>query len=445
MKEPQLAFSLLRGKNIHLAACGSVAVYKTLDLMRSWQDLGAEVSVTLSQAAREFITPLSFTALGAAKVYTGLFPDAPDSPGFPGSSLGGSSGFPGEVMGHLEPGQSADAFIVMPASANTMAKIAHGIADDMLSTQALAFPKPLIIVPAMNPRMWSNQATRANVALLRERGHIIVDPDAGCMACREEGEGRLADPREVHCALLKSLTVPYIEGMEGITGMNCAKGVRDMRGRRVLVTAGPTQEPWDGVRYWTNPSSGLMGACLAIAAYLRGAEVHMAAGPMIPWLPKGIFVHHTRTAAEMFQASMELWPDMDYGIFSAAVADFSPEPFGAEKFKKERIGTGKESELVIRFRPNRDILATAGQQKKPGQKLVGFAAETERLEEAVRAKLKRKNCDLLAGNFINRPGAGFKSANNTMFVADSSGREESWPELPKSEVAWRILNWLADL
>ncbi len=410
MKDPQLAFSLFRGKTIHLAACGSVAVYKTLDLMRSWQDLGAEVSVTLSNAAREFITPLSFTALGAVRVYTGMFPDAPD-----------------EVMGHLEPGQCADAFVVLPASANTMAKIACGIADDMLSTQALAFPKPLVIAPAMNPRMWNNPATKANVANLRERGHIIVNPDSGRMACREEGEGRLADLREVHCAVLKSLAP------------------QDMQGQRVLITAGPTQEPWDGVRYWTNPSSGLMGSCMALAAFLRGAEVHMVGGPGIPWLPKGISVTNTRTANEMFQAAMDLWPGMDSGIFSAAVADFSPEPFGAEKFKKDRVGSNGEPELVIKFKPNRDILATAGQQKRPTQKLIGFAAETQNLEEAVRAKLKRKNCDLLVGNYINQSGSGFKSANNVVFVSDRLGHEESWPELPKPEVAWRVLNWLVNL
>lgn len=410
MNDPQLAFSLLRGKHIHLAACGSVAVYKTLDLMRSWQDLGAEVSVTLSSAAREFITPLSFTALGAAKVYTGLFPDAPD-----------------EVMGHLEPGQCADAFVVLPASANTMAKIAHGIADDMLSSQALAFPKPLIIAPAMNPRMWNNQATQANLAVLRERGHIIVDPDAGRMACREEGYGRLADLRQVHCALLKSLAP------------------QDLQGKRVLVTTGPTQEPWDGVRYWTNPSSGLMGSCMALAAFLRGAEVNIVAGPGVPWLPKGINVINTRTADEMFQASMDLWPDMDNGIFTAAVADFSPLPFGADKFKKDKIGADGDPELVIKFKANRDILATAGQQKKPTQKLIGFAAETQNLEEAVRAKLNRKNCDLLVGNYINQSGAGFKSASNVVFIADKQGHEESWPELPKPEVAWRVLTWLANL
>ncbi|SHN68654.1 bifunctional phosphopantothenoylcysteine decarboxylase/phosphopantothenate--cysteine ligase CoaBC [Desulfovibrio litoralis] len=409
---PQLNFDILKGKQIHLAVCGSVSLYKTLDLMRSWLKQEAEVSVALSSSAQEFIRPLFFSALGANKVYTQMFSQNSE-----------------EFMLHLEPGQRADAFVIAPASANILAKLAHGLADDLISTQALAFERPLVIAPAMNFRMWQNLATQANVKILKERGHIIVPPASGKMACNEVGQGRLAEIEELHCAVLKNLSP------------------QDLAGKTVLLTAGATQEPWDAVRYWTNPSSGLMGACLALAAYLRGAKVHVVSGPQIPWLPNAIQHSKVKTAKEMYELVLDQADAFDIGIFTAAVADFSPLPFGGEKFKKDKAVSTPEnsSALTIEFKANPDILATIGKQKKNGQLLVGFAAESSNLEFAVKSKLERKNCDLLVGNLINQENSGFKSENNSVFMQDRFGKSESLNNLPKTELAWRILNWLVAL
>ena len=388
---------------LHLGVTGSIAAYRAPDLVRQWQDAGLSVSVTLTAAAQRFITPLTFTALGAAPVYTALFDD-PQAP---------------SPFAHLEPGQVAQALVIAPASASTLARLAQGQADEILACQTLAFRGRPVVAPAMNPAMWANPATQANIAVLRSRGFTIVEPGIGRTACGEEGQGRLTDLREIYLAGLRALAP------------------QDMAGQRVLVTLGPTREHWDGLRYWTNPSTGVMGASVAVAAWLRGAEVEAVCGPGTPWLPAGIQRHDVVSADAMFTAAHDLWSACSIGVFTAAVADFAPvraEDAG-KKFKKSEAPEG----FSVHFVPTRDILKTLSTTRRSDQRVVGFAAESVNLEASVRAKLLTKKADLVVGNLI---ADGFGTSDNTVFVADAAGREEHWTHLTKTDVAWRLLSWL---
>ena len=398
-----LSFKGFLGRRLQLGVCGSIAAYKALDLVRMFRDTGTDVGATLTDSARQFVTPLSFEALGASPVFSAMYPVGDD------------------VFGHLTPGEAAHAMLIAPATASTLARLANGLADDMLSCQALAFPKPLVIAPAMNPRMWHNAATQANWETLKVRGHVCIEPGCGRTACMEEGRGRLADLNEI-----------FLYGLRALTP-------QDMAGQTVMITLGPTREKWDGVRFWSNPSSGTMGACFAVAAWLRGATVHAVTGPGTPWLPSMISRYDVTSAKEMFEAAEGLWPTMDIGVFTAAVADFSPIPFGDEKFKK-----GAE-ELVVRFASTTDILKTLGAAKKEGQRIVGFAAETSSMQENALKKLRAKNADMVVGNIVGRADSGFQSPTNEVFVTDRNGRQEEWPVQPKTEVAWRVLDWLLQL
>ncbi|GFM34690.1 bifunctional phosphopantothenoylcysteine decarboxylase/phosphopantothenate--cysteine ligase CoaBC [Desulfovibrio subterraneus] len=398
-----LSFKGFLGRRLQLGVCGSIAAYKALDLVRMFRDTGTDVGATLTDSARQFVTPLSFEALGASPVFSAMYPVGDD------------------VFGHLTPGEAAHAMLIAPATASTLARLANGLADDMLSCQALAFPKPLVIAPAMNPRMWHNAATQANWETLKARGHVCIEPGCGRTACMEEGRGRLADLNEI-----------FLYGLRALTP-------QDMAGQTVMITLGPTREKWDGVRFWSNPSSGTMGACFAVAAWLRGATVHAVTGPGTPWLPSMISRYDVTSAKEMFEAAEGLWPTMDIGVFTAAVADFSPIPFGDEKFKK-----GAE-ELVVRFASTTDILKTLGAAKKEGQRIVGFAAETSSMQENALKKLRAKNADMVVGNIVGRADSGFQSPTNEVFVTDRNGRQEEWPVQPKTEVAWRVLDWLLQL
>ncbi len=399
------AYSFLEGKRLQLGVTGSVAAYKSFEIMRSLQRMGVKVGVTVTYAGQKFVTPEAYIALSAEPVFTKMFARE-EGP-----------------FGHLYPGGEADAFAIVPASATTISRIAQGTAEEILSAQALAWTGPIVIAPAMNPRMWANPATQANTDTLVSRGHIIVPPGTGLVACGDEGQGRLADERDILFAIVSSL---------------CPQ---DFRGRKVMVTLGPTREEWDGVRFWTNHSTGTMGAALAVAAAARGAEVHAVCGPGSPWLPSAIKRYDVVSAREMHAQALSLWPGMNTGIFTAAVADFSPEPYGRDKFKK----AGNEKGFKLAFAPNPDILQEIGSQKTKQQKIIGFAAETGDLQDQVRKKLHRKMADIIVGNLVGKKDSGFGQGLNTVFVADSSGREEGWPALPKPEVAWRILEWLSRL
>lgn len=406
--EKHLLFKRFADKRLHLGVCGSVAAFRTAELVHRWQDTGAGVSATLTAAAQKFITPLTFKALGASPVYADMF--------------GGD-----EPFEHLEPGQIAHAMVIAPASADMLARMAHGLADDMLSAQVLAFDGPIVVAPAMNPRMWRSPATQANVETLRERGVIFVGPDCGMVACHDEGQGRLADLRMIYLAGLKALTP------------------QDMEGRTVMLTLGPTRESWDDVRFWTNGSTGVMGASIAVAAWLRGAEVHAVCGPSEVWMPEdaAFHRHNVTSALQMMEKARSLWPSSDVGIFTAAVADFRPEPHGPGKFKKDRAGSDGFS---LSFLPNADILRTLAEERSEGQIVVGFAAESvpdmDALGIAVHHKLDTKGADIIVGNKISD---GFGRAANRVYVADTLGRDEVWPDMPKPQVAWKLLDWVRTL
>lgn len=403
---PPGSFSALKGRRLHLGVCGSVAAYKAVEIMRALQKAGVAVSVTLTEAAARFISPLTFEALGADPVYTRMF-DRDD----------------GTRFGHLQPGRTAEAMLIAPATAATLARLASGMADDMLAAQALAFPGPVVIAPAMNPEMWRHPATQHNVKLLAERGCVFVSPVSGSVACGDTGEGRLAEPEDILLAAAQSL-LP-----------------QDMAGLTVLVTLGPTWESWDGVRVWTNRSTGRMGAALAWAACLRGAVVHALAGPGAPRLPGKVHRQDVESASDMFESAKALWPVIDVGLFAAAVADFHPVSLGREKFKKRDADGG----FSVSFVPGPDILATLAADNEAGRKILGFAAETSGLENAARDKLRRKKAHLMAGNLVGGADSGFATCTNRMFVCDCRGREEQWPVMSKEDVAWRLLDWLSAL
>lgn len=399
MSQAHCVFTGYQGRRVHLGVTGSVAAFKAISLLRQLHASGAGVGATLTQAACRFVTPLSFEALGADPVYTDMF--APEAANF----------------AHLAPAQSADLLAIIPATANTMARLAHGLAEDLLSCQALAFDGPILVAPAMNPRLWNAPATKANWQTLLSRGVIGIAPDCGDMACGESGQGRLAEDIRIQTAVLKALTP------------------QDMAGRKVLVSLGPTREFFDAARFWSNPSTGLMGACLAMAAWLRGADVTVVSGPVSWWFPEDVRVIPVTSAAQMFDACCDVWGQSDIGVMTAAVADFAPVPHpGGGKFKKDQAGD--QSPFV--FSPTRDILAAMGQAKRSEQTLVGFCAETDDLLANAQGKLARKRCDVIVANPIGRLDAGFASEKNEALVLAADGRQETWQAMPKTEMAWKI-------
>jgi phosphopantothenoylcysteine decarboxylase/phosphopantothenate--cysteine ligase len=406
MLPSHLKFPIHHGVRIHLGVTGSIAAYKALELLRLFHELELIVGVTLTKAASQFVTALSFEALGAEHVYSNMWDGADSS------------------FGHLEPSQEARCLVIAPATANIMAKVAHGIADDILSTQTLAFPGPLLLAPAMNPRLWDAKPTQANLAVLRQRDVTVLEPASGMMACGEKGKGRLATLPDIAANVLRSLTP------------------QDMSGTNVLVSLGPTREFFDPARYWSNPSTGIMGAALALAAWLRGANVTVVQGPVDLWFPDSVRLFPVQTAQEMYSACVDLWSTQDIGLMTAAVSDFSPVPHGTEKFKKRSL---TQSNFQIEFTSNPDILRTLGESKTHRQKLLGFCAETSNLAAHAALKLKDKNCDVMVANSIVSRGSGFGSETNQVFVVDSVGRSEQWPTLTKCEVAWRLLEWMTHL
>ncbi len=418
MQHEVLQFSHYANKHIHLGVCGSVAVYKSLELMRAFIKNNIHVSVTLTNAAKQFIQPLSFEALGASKVYKNMFDN--ELP-----------------FDHLEPGQMADAMLIAPASANTLAQLAQGLSHEMLTCQALAFDGPILLAPAMNPKMWANPATSANIETLLERGFFITDPENGIMACKDEGQGRLAQLEKIYYDTLALLTE------------------QDLYGKKILVTLGPTMEKWDAVRVWTNNSTGTMGTALAICAWLRGADVYVVAGPVNQYMPQDPHFHrfNVTSADEMYTQCHELWNKMDIGIFTAAVADFKPssgieqetsyyDNFEAVKFKKENYTQG----FSIHFSPNLDILKSIGAVKQDHQKIMGFSAESgnnmESLSLAIHKKLLTKNADIIVGNFLDE-AMGTKT--NRVLIADKNGNEKEWNTMSKADLAWQLLSYLEAL
>lgn len=395
----------LENRRVLLVICGGIAAYKSLDLIRRLRERGAAVRPLLTKGAQEFITPLAAAALAGERAHTDLFDRESEAD-----------------IGHIKLARDADAVVVAPATANLIAKMAHGAADDLASTVLLATTLPVLAAPAMNVRMWLHPATQRNVAALRADGVALVGPNEGAMAEAERGPGRMVEPLEI-VAALEALLAP-------------AEG--PLAGRRVLVTSGPTHEPLDPVRYLANRSSGKQGHAIAAAAARAGARVTLVSGPVALPALAGVETIPVESAAEMLAAAEAALP-ADIAVFAAAVADWRPEEAAPEKIKK---GAGRP---VLHLAENPDILATIAHRTHDRPRLVvGFAAETEQVIAHAQAKLARKGCDLIVANDVS-PGSGVMGGEaNSVHLVTADG-VESWPQLPKDEVARRLVARLAAL
>jgi phosphopantothenoylcysteine decarboxylase / phosphopantothenate---cysteine ligase len=395
---------------IVLGVGGGIAAYKSAELARALQRRKHEVQVVLTDAAQQFITPLTFASLTGRRVITDLFP----KDGNPESTLS-------SAVEHIGVAQEHDALVVAPATADLLARFAQGIANDFLTTLYLAFTGKVVLAPAMNVNMWNHPATQANVSTLRQRGHHFVDPAEGWLACGTVGAGRLAEPEEIAAAL---------DALDHTR--------RDLDGDTVLVTAGPTQEPLDPVRYITNRSSGKMGYAIAAAAQARGARVILVSGPVELRAAPGVTVVNVRTTAEMREAVMQHLPEASIIVKSAAVADYHVRNVSPQKLKKTA------ARLSLELEPTPDILAELG-SKKGNRLLIGFAAETENLMSEARRKLTTKNCDMVVANLVGRDGTGFDADNNEVFLVTAERETVHLGPAPKREIADGILDRIPGL
>ena len=395
----------LTGKEIVLGVTGGIAAYKAAEVVSRLRKLGASVHVIMTENARQFITPLTLETLSANPVVYDTF-ERPAT---------------WEVE-HIALAKRAEVFVIAPATANILAKMACGIADDMLSTTVLATKAPVLVAPAMNTGMWTAPATRQNVETLRQRGVHFVGPEAGFLACGDEGSGRMSEPAAI---------------VGAIEAILCPR--RDMEGLRVMVTAGGTRERIDPVRYIGNDSSGKMGFALAEAARQRGAEVTLVCGHTTAKRPEGIPVTEVESTCELYDAVLARAAEQDVVIQAAAPADYRPAHPSAQKIKKQ-AGEGITLELV----ENPDIAAAVGAAKRPGQTLVGFAAETEHLLDKARRKLDKKNLDMIVANDLSQPGAGFNVDTNMATLLTREGMVEC-PLQSKRDLAERILDEIVAL
>jgi phosphopantothenoylcysteine decarboxylase/phosphopantothenate--cysteine ligase len=382
---------------IILGIGGGIAAYKSAELARLLMQRGHAVQAVMTRAAEEFVRPLTFAALTGRKVLTDLF--AIES-----------------AIEHIAVAQEHELLAVAPATADLIAKMAHGLADDFLTTLYLAFTGPVVLAPAMNVNMWQHPATQSNLETLRRRGHRIVEPESGYLACGMTGPGRLADPEAIAAAIERA-----------------APRRQDLEGENVLLTAGPTQEPLDPVRYITNRSSGKMGYALAEAAAARGAHVVLISGPVHIAPPHGVEVIAVRTAAEMRAKVMENLGPAGIVIKAAAVADFHLSKVPDQKVKKTA------ARISLEMDPTPDILAELG-RKKGDRLLIGFAAETQNLVQEARRKLESKNCDMVVANLVGAAGSGFESDENEVTLVLRTGETIPLARASKREIADRIFD-----
>ena len=393
----------LAGRELILGVTGSIAAYKAVYLLRELTRLGAGVTVCLTEHARAFVGPLTFRTLSGRPVLTDLFdPQSPDA------------------VEHVALAERAHAVVVAPATANLLAKAAHGIADDFLTTLLLAARGPVVIAPAMDGGMWEHPAVRANVATLRARGVTVLEPDAGALASGLSGRGRFPEVDAIIEALERALAPAH-----------------DLAGDRALITAGPTREPIDPVRYISNRSSGKMGYGLAAAALRRGAEVTLISGPTALTPPPGAVFVPVQTAEEMREAVLQHLPPATIVIKAAAVADYRAKQAAAAKIKGKR-------DLTLELTPNPDILAEVA-ARRTGAFIVGFAAETHDVAAHARAKLEAKGIDLLVANDVSQRGIGFDAEDNEVLLLDRWGGTRALPRMPKTEVADAILSHIVVL
>jgi phosphopantothenoylcysteine decarboxylase/phosphopantothenate--cysteine ligase len=394
---------MLKGKKIVLGVTGGIAAYKAAELVRELVRSGAEVFVVMTRGAQEFITPLTLQTLSGNKVATELFSLVEES-----------------EIGHISLADRADILVIAPATANIIGKIAGGIADDMLSTVVMATQAPVLLAPAMNVHMWENTITQENIQKLRARGYHFIDPEAGELACGYEGKGRLAE-------------LPAI-----VEEVQTLLSPKDYSGETLLVTAGPTEEPIDPVRFLSNRSSGKMGFAVSRAARRRGAQVTLVSGPTALTPPPHVRFVPVRTAAQMREAVLENLQAASILVMAAAVSDFRPQGIREEKIKKSKAN------LTLPLELNPDILYEAG-QKKGTRLLIGFAAETHDLLQNAQQKLAEKNLDLIVANDVSVPGAGFAVDTNIVKLIDRRGNIEELPLMGKEEVADLILDRMVKL
>lgn len=389
---------MLTNKKIVLGVTGGIAAYKAAELVRALIKKGAQVKVIMTKNAKEFITPLTMQTLSQNQVYTDMFVPADKF-----------------EMAHITLAEFADAFVIAPATGNIIGKIASGIGDDLLSTTIMAQEKPTLICPAMNDKMLANPVVQQNINKLKKIGYAVMESVEGELACKTKGKGRLPDIEEI------------IEEIETLLT------VKDFKGAKILITAGPTEEPLDPVRFITNLSSGKMGYALAVAAHRRGAEVILISGPTNLPLPPVEKIVKVRTAKEMYKAVMDNYKKAAIIIKAAAVADYCPKESATEKIKKDK------KTLSLELKNNPDIIAEIG-KNKGARVLVGFAMETQNLLANAKEKLKKKNMDLIVANNLREDGAGFRTDTNIITIIDRAGKTESLGKMTKIEAADAILD-----
>ncbi len=393
---------MLKNKRILLGVTGGIAAYKSADLVRRLKDAGAEVRVVMTAAATQFVTPLTFQALSGNRVHTQLL-DSESEAG----------------MGHIDLARWADALLIAPASANFLAKLTYGLADDLLSTLALATSAPIAVAPAMNQQMWANPATQYNIQKLHQRDIFIYGPAQGSQACGEEGLGRMLEPMQLVTALSRLFETGTLQGL------------------KVLVTAGPTYEDIDPVRFIGNRSSGKMGYTVATAAKEAGAEVTLISGPTSLSPPLNVECINVRSAKQMYDAVMSQVDDCDIFIAAAAVADFSPTHYASQKIKKQ------SSPLkMIELEQTKDILATVSDLPERPY-CIGFAAESDHLEKYAQDKLKSKRLDIVAANWINRKNSGFESDHNALTLYWGENQLDL-SHAPKLQLAQNLISFIAE-
>jgi phosphopantothenoylcysteine decarboxylase/phosphopantothenate--cysteine ligase len=385
---------------IVLGVSGGIAVYKSAELVRLLFKEGASVYVVMTKNAKEFVTPLTFQTLSGNPVYHEIFdPETASS------------------MKHIEACESADLLVVAPATANTIGKLANGLADDPLSTLFVAYPGPVMVAPAMNDKMWANSAVQENIKKLQDRDVTIIDPEDGQLACGVVGPGRLAEPENI----LKKIKERILKK-------------KDLDGLKILVTAGPTREPIDPVRYITNPSSGKTGFSIARQAMERGAKVTLVSGPVNIEPPKNVEYLKCVRGSEMAELVANHLPSCDVVVMTAAVGDFAPQTVSKEKIKK-----GDKAKVSLELYPTQDILSWVA-ENKTDQIVVGFAAESQNIIQNALEKLERKKLDLIVANDISSPGLGFQSDSNQVSLIKGESDIETLPKLPKKEIADIILD-----
>ena len=390
--------SRIKAKNIVLGVCGGIAAYKSVELLRLMVKQKAQVRVLMTKNASRFVGPLTFEALSGRKVHDDLFGANEDA-----------------AIGHIKWADEADAVVIAPATANIIGKLANGIADDALSTFMMAVTCPSLICPAMNANMYASEPVQRNLKQLKSDGHIVIDPEAGELACGTTGPGRLPEPVYIHDRLIQVLAP------------------KDLEAKRILVTAGPTREAIDPVRFVGNRSSGKMGYAIARAAEMRGARVTLISGPGTLPPPVNVQLIRVTSAAEMADAVLETFDEADVLIKSAAVADYRPQKVESNKIKKNEDIRSLELKRTV------DILSAVS-QRKTDQIVVGFAAETQNLDDFATKKLQAKQLDMIVGNLVNAEGSGFEVDTNQANLYYKDGSRESLQLMPKSELADLILD-----